>query len=143
MDVARPLLDDCFGATICLRGALLPTWTAAPGQTVDLVLYWQALREPAAVYTAFLHVLDETGEIVLSADHWPGGLPSDIWDTGQVIEDRVPLALPAGLPPGVYRLRLGLYTADDGRRLPLDGRGADDSAADYLILPWTLTVSRP
>ena len=143
MDVARPLLDDCFGEVICLRGVLLPTWTAAPGQTVDLVLYWQALHEPDAVYTAFLHVLDETGEIVLSADHWPGGLPSDIWDTGQVIEDRVPLALPAGLPPGVYRLRLGLYTADDGRRLPLDGRGADDSAADYLILPWTLTVSRP
>ena len=143
MDVARPLLDDCFGATICLRGVLLPTWTAAPGQTVDLVLYWQALREPDAVYTAFLHVLDEDDNIVLLADHWPGGLPSDIWDTGQVIEDRVPLALPADLPPGVYRLRLGLYTADDGRRLPLDGRGADDSAADYLILPWTLTVGRP
>ena len=57
---------------------------------------------------------------------------------GQVIEDRVPLALPADLPPGVYRLRLGLYTADDGRRLPLDGR-----AADHIILPWTLNVVEP
>jgi len=137
MDVARPLLDDCFGATICLRGATLSTITPAPGEDVGLVLYWQALREPPAVYTAFLHVLDEAGNIVLSADHWPGGLPSDIWDTGQVIEDRVPLALPADLPPGVYRLRLGLYTADDGRRLPLDG-----SDADYLILPRTLTVGQ-
>jgi hypothetical protein len=135
MDVARPLLDDCFGETICLRGTLLPSWTAIPGQTLDLVLYWQALKEPPVVYTAFLHVLNEAGEIVLTADHWPGGLPSDIWDAGQVIEDRVPLALPADLPPGDYRFRVGLYTADDGRRLPLDG-----SAADHLILPWTLTV---
>jgi len=138
IDVARPLLDDCFGATICLRGALLPSLTAAPGQTVDLILYWQALVEPAAVYTAFLHVLNEAGETVLSADHWPGGLPSDIWDAGQVIEDRVPLALPAGLPPGEYRIRVGLYTADDGRRLPLDG-----AATDYLILPWTFRVVAP
>jgi len=138
MDVARPLLDDCFGGTICLRGAMVPTLTAAPGKTVELILYWQALVEPAAVYTAFLHVLNEAGETVLSADHWPGGLPSDIWDAGQVIEDRVPLALPGDLPPGVYRVRLGLYTADDGRRLLLD-----DTTADHLILPWTLNVVAP
>ncbi|MBP8949638.1 MAG: hypothetical protein KBG73_12420, partial [Candidatus Promineofilum sp.] len=138
MDVARPLLDDCFGGTICLRGALVPAWAAAPGNTFELVLYWQALDEPAAVYTAFLHVLNESGETVLAADHWAGGLPSDIWDAGQVIEDRVPLALPTDLPPGVYRIRLGLYTADDGRRLPLDG-----SDADHLILPWTLNVVAP
>ena len=56
MDVARPLLDDCFGGTICLRGAMMPTWAAAPGQTVELTLYWQALVEPTAVYTAFLPV---------------------------------------------------------------------------------------
>jgi hypothetical protein len=123
---------------ICLRGAMAPSLTAAPGQTVELILYWQALAEPAAVYTAFLHVLNEAGETVLSADHWPGGLPSDIWDAGQVIEDRVPLPLPAELPPGVYRIRLGLYTADDGRRLPLDGRDAD-----HLILPQTLNVVAP
>ena len=138
MDVARPLLDICFGETICLRGATLSTITPAPGESVELMLYWQALHEPLAVYTAFLHVLDENDNIVLAADHWPGGLPSDIWDTDQVITDRVPLALPADLPPGVYRLRLGLYTADDGRRLPVDGR-----AADYVILPLTLTVGRP
>ena len=138
MDVARPLLDDCFGGMICLRGVLMPTWAAAPGDTIEPVFYWQALVEPPAVYTAFLHVLNEAGETVLVADHWPGGLPSDIWDAGQVIEDRVPLALPADLPPGVYRIRLGLYTADDGRRLPLDG-----GDADHLILPWTLNVVEP
>jgi hypothetical protein len=114
---------------------LLPSWTARPGQTIEPILYWQALKEPDAVYTAFFHVLNEAGDTVLAADHWPGGLPSDIWDAGQVIEDRVPLVLPAGLPPGDYRIRVGLYTADDGRRLPLDG-----SDADHLILPWTLRV---
>lgn len=142
MDVARPLLDVCFGETICLRGATLSTITAAPGDEVELVLYWQALDEPAAVYTVFLHVLNEAGETVLAADHWPGGLPSDIWDAGQVITDRVPLALPPDLPPGDYRLRLGLYTADDGHRLPIDATNGE-AAADHLILPLTLTVGQP
>jgi 4-amino-4-deoxy-L-arabinose transferase-like glycosyltransferase len=137
MDVARPLLDVCFGATICLRGAALSTITAAPGDEVELVLYWQALDEPSAVYTAFLHVLNEAGETVLVADHWPGGLPSDIWDSGQVITDRLFLTLPEDLPPGEYRLRTGLYDADSGERLPVTS-GAD--VADHLIVPRTLTV---
>ena len=137
LDVTRPLLDVCFGATICLRGATLGSITATPGDEVELVLYWQALDEPAAVYTVFLHLLNEAGDTVLTADHWPGGLPSDIWDEGQVITDRLSLALPGDLPPGEYRLRAGLYDADSGARLPVSG---DEGAADYLILPWTLTV---
>lgn len=137
MDLAQPLLDTCFADVICLRGATLSAITAAPGQPVELVLYWQALSEPAAVYTAFLHVLNANDETVLPADHWPGGLPSDIWDAGQVVTDRVPLALPSDLTPGEYRLRVGLYNADTGERLPVSSGGV---APDYFILPLTLTV---
>ena len=136
MDVARPLLDSCFGEIICLRGATLSELVAAPGEDVELALYWQALAEPPAVYTVFLHVIDADGEIVIPADHWPGGLPSDIWDAGQVITDRTRLALPPDLPPGEYRFRLGLYDADSGARLPVTSGGA----GDHLILPRTLTV---
>jgi 4-amino-4-deoxy-L-arabinose transferase-like glycosyltransferase len=143
MDVARPLLDDCFGETLCLRGALLPALTTAPGQTVELILYWQALKEPPDVYTVFLHVLNEAGDIVLTADHWPSGLPSDILDVGQVVEDRVPLAFPAGLPPGPYRIRLGLYMAETGQRLPVAAGGPDAGAPDHILLPMTLRVVAP
>jgi len=150
-DVTWPL-DTCFGDSVCLRGVTcarpdrsadgspLETCQVFTGETTDLTLYWQALEEPRAVYTAFLHVLNEAGETVAQADHWPGGLPSDIWDKGQVITDRTPLTLPADLPPGRYTVRLGLYTADDGRRLPVTG-GAP--AADHFILPIELDVSRP
>ncbi len=139
-------LDTCFGDSVCLRGFTCPgpdrsqkTCQVSAGETAELTLYWQALEEPRAVYTAFLHVLDEAGKTVAQADHWPGGLPSDIWDKGQVITDRVPLALPADLPPGRYTVRLGLYTADDGHRLPVTG----EAAADHFILPIALDVSRP
>jgi hypothetical protein len=133
-------LDICFGEIICLVGADIETETAAPGETVGITLYWQALGEPDMVYTSFLHLLDQTGNIVLTADHWPGGLPSDIWDTGQVITDRVSLVLPGNLQPGVYSLRVGLYSADDGRRLPVT---SGIEATDHLILPFQLEIDQP
>jgi len=41
------------------------------------------------------------------------------------------------LTPGEYRLRVGLYNADTGERLPVSSGGV---APDYFILPLTLTV---
>jgi hypothetical protein len=133
-------LNTCFGEIICLVGINLETETADPGESVGLTLYWQALSEPDGVYTSFLHLLDETGSIVLASDHWPGGLPSDIWDTGQVITDRVSLALPGNLQLGTYSLRVGLYSAEDGRRLPVTSVVEEP---DHLILPLTLEISGP
>lgn len=114
----------------------------APGQTIDLTLFWEKRIPHGAVYSVFVHVVDEAGNIVLQADHWPGGLPTDILNAGQVITDSVPLALPADMLPGVYSIRVGLYSAEDGQRLPITG-GADASAsgtADSFILPVPLFV---
>lgn len=133
-------LETCFAELVCLRGTRLEPTTAASGETVDLTLYWQALEEPGKVYTAFLHVLNEADEIVMQADHWPGGLPSDIWDAGQVITDRVPLVLPPDLRPGTYRFRVGLYSPDDGLRLPVS---SGEGSTDHVILPLVLEVRRP
>lgn len=49
----------------------------------------------------------------------------------------LPLDLPAGLPPGAYRLTLGLFDAATGARLPLmAGPAADPGAAgpDALLV---------
>jgi 4-amino-4-deoxy-L-arabinose transferase-like glycosyltransferase len=133
-------LDTCFGDRFCLRGIDLAPITTTAGQPIDLTLYWQALTEPDTVYTVFTHLVNEAEDIVLQADHWPGGIPSDIVDSGQVIIDRVPLVLPGELPPGQYSLIAGLYNAEDGTRLPVT---AGSGAEDYLRLPVQVEVTNP
>ncbi len=89
------------------------------GHRMNLTLFWRAEGRPSAAYTAFVHLVDEDGKQVLGADSPPGGpyYPSDIWDVGDVVTSTHALALPVGLPDGMYTLEVGLYRLDDGSRL--------------------------
>ena len=64
-----------------------------------------------------------------------GGLAlTTTWEPGALIADNHGLLLPAGTPPGDYRLLLGLYDLEDpNSRLPVfDAGGA--SLGDSLLL---------
>ncbi len=73
---------------------------------------------PGEVF-AFVHVLapdgSRVGQIDLPID---GGLFA-AWQAGQQFAAPMPVALPPDLPPGEYRVVLGLYEPDSGARLPL------------------------
>lgn len=116
--------------------------SGSPGETIDLTLYWEKRARYGDVYSVFVHIVDEDGNIVLQSDHWPGGLPTDILDEGQIVVDRLQLRLPDELPPGRYDVRVGLYSAADGQRLPVGGGDgvASHEAPDYVILPLPLIV---
>ncbi len=140
-EVAVPFAVN-FGA-LDLLGLATADLPARPGESPEVTLYWQKRAPHGEVYSVFVHVLDEAGAIVQQADHWPGGLPTDILDAGQIVTDRFPIPLPADLPPGDYRLRVGLYSADSGLRLPV--LSADDPSAigetgDSVMLPAVLRV---
>jgi 4-amino-4-deoxy-L-arabinose transferase-like glycosyltransferase len=129
------LHDDEFGGQMGLHGLNLHTPQAAPGQPVNLTLYWQVAEKPADIISAFVHLIDANGEIVAQSDQWPGGLPANYWAEGQVIVDEHTITLPAALPPGEYRLSVGLYAPANGQRLFLvDG-------SDALTLPVTVTIA--
>ena len=49
-----------------------------------------------------------------------GALPMDHWPVGETLPDRRLLSLPDALPPGLYRLEVGLYDPATGDRLPID-----------------------
>jgi hypothetical protein len=85
---------------------------ARPGDVLQVGLHWRADRVPAANYTVFLHLQDESGQVKAQRDRWPGdGLfPTAGLSAGQVITDN--LALPLDVPPGRYRLVAGLYRND-------------------------------
>jgi len=115
-----------FGDQIALLGYNAPVTVAAPGDTLDLTLYWKALRPLDIEYQVFVHVLDADGLLVTQSDKInPGEFPTHRWPTDKYVPDVHRLALPDGLPTGVYTVAAGLWVQSDGWRLPvLDGSGA-------------------
>jgi hypothetical protein len=108
--------DDVLGGQIALVGA-----SAHPpsGGKIALDLAWRAVTAPRADYTVFVHVLDQDGRLVAQKDGPPlgGAYPTSAWDDGDTIYDHVEVPWPVGLPPGRYRVILGLYQLANGQRL--------------------------
>ena len=105
---------------------------AASGEPVPIQLLWRAETAPQRDYTVFIHLTDPSGAVVAQSDSYPAGgaAPTSAWRPSDLVADTVQVRLPAGLQPGtVLEARLGLYTLDDQRRLPLA-----DGYADHISL---------
>ena len=105
---------------------------------LDVTLYWEAISTPDANYTAFLHLLNATGELSAQSDVPPGGgfFPTAAWQPGDIVLSHHQLDLPADITTGNYSLLAGLYRPADGTRLPVAGSGPlrpNDSAVEIRI----------
>jgi hypothetical protein len=94
-----------------------------PGDVLALPLRWRALAETATDYMVFVHVgLLDTPPLAQDDGQPHNGLePTGTWTVGQEVLDRRALLLPPDIPPGRYRVQVGLYRPTDGTRLPLNG----------------------
>jgi hypothetical protein len=119
--------DVAFGHSTQLKliGYDLPPTALAPGNTLPVTLYWQALAEMKTDYTVFVQLLNDAGQVVAQADSQPlaGAAPTTTWLSGEILTDPYTLTLPANLPPGGYRLIGGLYDAATSARLPVTAGG--------------------
>ena len=108
-----------FDDRIALVGRTIPL-EAAPGKDLPIVLEWQSLKSAPEDDTIFLHLRDSSNKTVAQIDRQPtnGTDPTSQWHAGDLVWDRITLALPANLPPGKYRLVGGLYRHADLKRLP-------------------------
>ncbi len=116
-----------FGDKIALRsyglmsGPVEATWDA-----MRIDLHWQIEAELDGKHQIALRLADDEGRTWAAQDSEPvGGLrPFDQQRVGSEIRDHHGLLIPAGMPPGYYELRLGLYRFEDGRWLDvLDSGG--------------------
>jgi hypothetical protein len=104
-----------------------PDLGLVPGAPLTVQLYWEA-RRPLGDYKpvtyVFVHLLDAGGGLVTQHDGPPAGgrYPLQAWIPGEVVRDAHPLVLPADMPPGTYRLQVGMYTWPDLDRLPAQDR---------------------
>jgi len=110
-----------FGGKIALVGYDFDRRTSAPGDTLRLTLYWEALAPMEESYTVFAHVLGEGTQMWANGDGVPvnGRAPTSTWQPGQVVEDAHDLTIGATTPPGVYDVEVGLYLLKTGKRLRL------------------------
>ncbi len=141
-----PLLNPIqatFGDQVTLLGTdtELPV-EAVPSQTITITLAWQALITLNQDLVRFIHLLGPEGLPVAQQDGPPcgGECPASSWLPGEVFLEDVRLQVPAGLPPGSYRLAAGWYDAVTLQRLTALDENGQPMADNLLILPIDVQV---
>ena len=121
-----------FDDVIAFRGHNRAPQQVQPGDSLEIVLFWEILGRPERQYTFFVHLLDASSQVVAGYDantyattFWPD-------DGGELLLSYFPLSVPGELAAGEYQLEIGVYHQPSGERLPVlqDGR----SVADRLLL---------
>ena len=122
--------DARFGEHIRLSGYDLHSPDPQPGDELAVTLYWNATATPSDNYSLFLHLVAVDDPRPLAQVDGNPAVPARLtqtWDRPEetLISPRFSLTLPADLPPGDYRVMLGLYNFETGERLPVrDASGA-------------------
>jgi len=125
-----------FGDELALVGYTIAPRHANAGETMELILYWEAVQPPTTNYTIFTQLVGDENKRWGSNDFAPPEGTAN-WTAGDVQEIHMPIAIDANTPAGVYPIHLGIYTqTEDGgfQRLQLvspDGRITQD---DHLLL---------
>ncbi len=109
-----------FGQQIQLDGYKIQPAHSEAG--LELTLYWQALAQPTADWTVFVHLVDEHGDLVTQGDGVPrnGNFPTKWWIAGTRVPDTHLLAGEISCHDlSQYKLLLGFYNPATAERLPV------------------------
>jgi 4-amino-4-deoxy-L-arabinose transferase-like glycosyltransferase len=112
-----------------------PASVEAAWGTLFVDLTWRVDQELDSGYKIALRLVDEPGRVWAAEDREPlGGLrPFHEQSPGSEIADRHGLLIPAGIPPGPYELRIGLYRVDDGQWLGVVGPQGDPLGTEKVL----------
>jgi uncharacterized membrane protein len=111
-----------FGDKVSLlKYSLTPNPHEAAWGAALVELRWKVEGELQGRYQMALRLVDEQGRVWAAEDREPlGGLrPFHQQPVGSEVDDHQALLIPAGTPPGSYRLELGLYHLETGEWLDL------------------------
>ncbi len=111
----QPAPELSLASEVVLRSFILGTDPARAGDKIEIILNWQALVHPSTIYKVSLRLIGSIGQIAAVADNRLAGFwyPSDRWKPGELVAARHILPVPAGTPPGQYRLDLVVYREGD------------------------------
>ncbi|GJM40836.1 MAG: hypothetical protein DHS20C20_11180 [Ardenticatenaceae bacterium] len=109
------LLNQNFFNDLRLTGYEYNHRVVAPGDLLDVTLYWEALRNAPSDYLVQVALCElpcadwmPALEAVLAP---PESAPTSSWESGQIVADTHRLPIPDGLPPGSYSIHVTLIDA--------------------------------
>jgi len=113
-----------------------PATTTLDARDLGVLLRWRANRPVASSYKVFVHVVDDSGQLIAQDDSIPAAwtYPTSDWPAGELVSDFHWIRLPQMAAGKPYTLMVGLYDENTGARLNrLDSTGK--VADDKLALP--------
>lgn len=122
-------LDQNFNDEIRLIGYDYNRRVLAPGDDVEVTLYWEALSSTLPQYVAQVRLLDGAGQVVATADTRPQPQTSS-WTAGDVVVHSHLLPVDADLPPATYTIQVALLDVATQERQNIvadDGHWIDDN----------------
>lgn len=130
--------DAVLGNLVSLAGYDLAQSQVARGGELEVMLYWEALREMHTSYKTFVQLVGPDG-VLAQIDAVPADWqrPTTGWVPGEVIADPYGLPIPEAAPAATYALIAGMYdeaTMDRLRVLDEQGRVLGDHVVLHEIV---------
>lgn len=124
---------------ITLIGYDLPRTRIATGNNLNLTLYWQPETDINRSLAVVIQLVDGNGAVVAQQSGVPSQAtrPTTGWSPNEVLGDLHAVYLPASIPAGSYRLRVGWIDAITNQQVAL----ADGSV--FWLLPQRIEVRAP
>jgi len=95
---------------VSLLGFDLPRGEVNPGDTLEIALYWKAVRDVALDYVVVMQLRDAEGSTLAQEESRPayGTYPTTLWKKGTVVRDWHDVPVKPDTPAGQYELRVEL-----------------------------------
>jgi hypothetical protein len=124
-------LQANFDDLVELEGYSIEGEHSLTEEPLTIKLIWQGKSEMPVSYRVFIHLVDEQGHLLAQSDAEPAGWlrPTTGWAPGEYIVDEHQLLIPAGLLENRLSINVGMYDAQTGERLPVNG-------GEYISLPF-------
>ena len=105
-----------FNGELALVGYDIDNREGAPGDAINLTLYWQALEDIESDYLVQVKLVDDQGRDLTSIERRPaaGESSTSDWRSGQQFQDNHSLSIPPDTPAGRYTIVISLINALDG-----------------------------
>lgn len=114
------------------------------GTDVGLVLYWRLVEPVSKDLKVFCHLIDSDGKVIAQQDSMPmmNRYPTSQWELIEYVEDLHLIQIGPEVPPGEYRLAIGLYDPSNPtnrERVIVNGVA---QPGDQLILDHSITLAQ-
>ncbi len=123
-----------FDDAIRLHGFTLSSSAVRAGEGLTVTSFWSARQPLDSGLSLAIRLSD--GRRRVSGDVAPLGhpYPATSWQPGELVRHSSGIAFPRHLPPGLYALRVRLWSHQEGRPAPRPRRPGEAAGSEWLTL---------